>query len=299
MNKKVSVVLPVYNGAKRVSKAIESVLSQSYTNLELIIVNDCSTDNTMEVLRGYADKDSRIKVYENEVNQKLPRTLNNGFSHVEGDYLTWTSDDNTYKLNAIEKMVQYLDEHPDIDMVYADFDIVNLDGTYRETKRVFEPDELRFQNSVGACFLYTKELAAKVGEYDPDLFLAEDYEYWIKAYLNGNLYHIPEVLYNYGWHDASLTVTKAYQVYHKTFEAKEKHYEELISRCITQADKNRFYWDMLGLLLDDKEKENIRKIYYQYDRDFMKEDKKRIYNERIRNSLWRRAWRRISYLIKI
>ena len=103
MKKKVSVVLPVYNGAKRVSKAIESVLSQSYTNLELIIVNDCSTDNTMEVLRGYADKDSRIKVYENEVNQKLPRTLNNGFSHVEGDYLTWTSDDNTYKLNAIER----------------------------------------------------------------------------------------------------------------------------------------------------------------------------------------------------
>lgn len=299
MNKKVSVVLPVYNGAQRVSKAIESVLSQSYTNLELIIVNDCSTDNTMEVLRGYADKDSRIKVYENEVNQKLPRTLNNGFSHVEGDYLTWTSDDNTYKLNAIEKMVQYLDEHPDIDMVYADFDIVNLDGTYRETKRVFEPDELRFQNSVGACFLYTKELAAKAGEYDPDLFLAEDYEYWIKAYLNGNLHHIPEVLYNYGWHNASLTVTKAYQVYHKTFEAKEKHYEELISRCITQADKNRFYWDMLGLLLDDKEKEIIRKIYYQYDRDFMKEDKKRIYNERIRNSLWRRAWRRISKLIKI
>ena len=96
-----------------------------------------------------------------------------------------------------------------------------------------------------------------------------------------------------------MTVTKAYQVYHKTFEAKEKHYEELISRCITQADKNRFYWDMLGLLLDDKEKEIIRKIYYQYDRDFMKEDKKRIYNERIRNSLWRRAWRRISKLIKI
>ena len=253
----------------------------------------------MEVLRGYADKDSRIKVYENEVNQKLPRTLNNGFSHVEGDYLTWTSDDNTYKLNAIEKMVQYLDEHPDIDMVYADFDIVNLDGTYRETKRVFEPDELRFQNSVGACFLYTKELAAKAGEYDPDLFLAEDYEYWIKAYLNGNLHHIPEVLYNYGWHDASLTVTKAYQVYHKTFEAKEKHYEELIRRCITQADKNRFYWDMLGLLLDDKEKESIRKIYYQYDRDFMKEDKKRIYNEKIRNSILGRAWRRISNLIKI
>lgn len=153
INKKVSVVLPVYNSSKRVGKAIESVLVQSYDNIELIIVNDCSTDNTMEVLQSYANNDSRIQFYENKVNKKLPRTLNNGFSYATGDYLTWTSDDNTYKSNAIEKMVQYLDEHPNIDLVYSDFDIVNLDGTFRETKRVFEPDELRFRNAVGACFL--------------------------------------------------------------------------------------------------------------------------------------------------
>lgn len=285
MNKKVSVVLPVFNGSKRVSKSIESVLEQSYSNLELIIVDDCSTDNTMEVLHSYANTDARIKIYENKVNQKLPRTLNNGFSHAIGDYLTWTSDDNTYKSDAIEKMVKYLDEHPNIDMVYADFDIVNLDGTFRETRRVYEPDELRFRNAVGACFLYTKNLADKVGKYDPDLFLAEDYEYWIKAYLIGKLCHIPEVLYNYGWHDESLTVKKAQQVFHKTFEAKEKHFEELIDRCITQKDRNRFYWDMLSLLLDCNEKESKRKIYYQYDKNFMKQDKKKIFFEKIRKGI--------------
>lgn len=285
MNKKVSVVLPVFNGSKRVSKAIESVLEQSYANLELIIVDDCSTDNTMDVLRSYANKDARIKIYENKVNQKLPRTLNNGFSHATGDYLTWTSDDNTYKSNAIEKMVQYLDEHPNIDMVYADFDIVDLDGTFRETRRLYEPDELRFRNVVGACFLYTKKLAVKVGEYDPDLFLAEDYEYWIKAYFKGNLRHMQEVLYNYGLHDDSLSVKKAKQVYHKTFEVKEKHFEELIDRCKTQKDRNRFYWDMLKLLLDENEKESKRKIYYQYDKNFMKQDKRRLFYKNIRDGI--------------
>lgn len=280
MNKKVSVVLPVYNGERRVAKAIESVLSQTYENLELIIVNDCSTDNTIEVLRDYENRDRRVKVFENESNQKLPRTLNNGFTHVTGEYLTWTSDDNAFKPEAIEIMVRYLDEHTDIDMVYADFDVVNLDGTFRETKRLFEPDELRFCNAVGACFLYKKELGEKAGIYDPDLFLAEDYEYWIKAYLNGNLYHIQEVLYNYGWHDESLTVTKKYQVYHKTYEAKDKHFQELLSRCVTQEDRNRFYWEMLRLLLEEDERERIKNIYYQQDSEFMKADKKKLLYEK-------------------
>lgn len=294
MEKKVSVVLPVYNGEKRVGKAIESVLSQTYENLELIIVNDCSTDNTMDVLQEYANRDSRVLVYENESNQKLPRTLNNGFTHVTGEYLTWTSDDNAYKPKAIETMVNYLDNYSDIDMVYADFDIVSLDGTFIETKKVFEPDELRFCNAVGACFLYRRELADKAGRYEPDLFLAEDYEYWIKAYLNGKLHHIPEVLYNYGWHDESLTVTKKQQVYHKTYEAKDIHFDEILSRCTTQEDRNRFYWEMLRLLLDEEERKHVRKTYYQSDLEFMKADKRKIQIEKWNRSLMGRIMNKLK-----
>lgn len=96
-------------------------------------------------------------------------------------------------------------------------------------------------------------------------------------------------MYNYGWHDESLTVTKAQQVYHETFEAKEKHFEELINRCKTQEDRNRFYWEMLRLLLVDNEKESKRNLYYQYDKDFMKQDRKRLFKEKIINGFWRRV----------
>lgn len=279
--KKVSIVLPVYNGQNRVSKAIESIITQTYSNFELIIVNDCSTDNTLEVLKRYAELDNRIIIFTNDTNQKLPRSLNVGFSKASGDYWTWTSDDNAYKPEAISEMVKHLEENGDIDMVYSDFDIVELDGTYKDTRRTLEPDAIRYENAVGACFLYRKELAKKIGGYDPDLFLAEDYEYWIKAYLNGKLQHISEVLYLYGWHDESLTVTKERQVYQKTYEAKDKHFDELIARCKTQEERNEFYWRMLRLIIDEAEKNKVRDKYYRLDKDFKRADKKRIWHDRI------------------
>lgn len=294
MDKKVSIVLPVYNGEHRVSKAIDSILAQTYKNLELIIVNDCSTDKTSEILKEYERKDPRIKVLNNEINLNLPKSLNRGFSKVTGDYLTWTSDDNAFNVDAISKMVKYLDEHKDTDMVYCDFDIVELDSTYRSTTKTLEPDEIRYENAVGACFLYTRELAEKAGEYDSELFLAEDYEYWIKAYLNGNLHHIPEVLYEYGWHDESLTVTKERQVYHKTFEAKDKHFNELFERCNTQDERNKFFWRMLRLLLDDAEREDVRKIYYQMDKVFKRADKQKIFRERLDNSILGKIARKLG-----
>ncbi len=297
MDRKVSIVLPVFNGEKRVSKAIDSILNQTYKNFELVIVNDCSTDNTKKVLESYALRDQRIKVIHNETNLKLPNSLNRGFEEATGEYLTWTSDDNAYRPEAIAKMVIYLDEHKDVDMVYCDFDVVELDGTYRSTTILMEPDELRFQNVVGACFLYRKELAEKIGKYDPDLFLAEDYEYWIKAYLNGKLHHISDVLYEYGWHEGSLTVTKERAIYHKTFEAKDKHFEDLLARCSTQEDKNKFYWNMLRLLLDDQEKDSVRKKYYMNDREFMKADKIKLRKERFDESFCGKVLRKLKQMI--
>ena len=86
MEKLVSIVLPTYNGEKYLADSIESVISQTYKNWELIIINDCSTDKTLEIAQSYAAKDNRIKVYSNDENLKVPKSLNRGFSLANGKY---------------------------------------------------------------------------------------------------------------------------------------------------------------------------------------------------------------------
>ena len=135
---KVSVVLPTYNGEKYIAKAIESVLKQSYTDFELIIVDDCSTDRTTEIIADYAKQDSRVKVIRNEKNSKLPKSLNNGFKYATGTFYTWTSDDNLYKTDALKVMVSLLEEKPDVGMVYCDYDEIDEEGQIIKEKKLGE-----------------------------------------------------------------------------------------------------------------------------------------------------------------
>ena len=254
--------MPTYNGEKTVAKSIRSVLEQSYQNWELIIVNDCSTDGTLDVLREFADSDDRIRIVNNQENIKLPASLNAGFSQVTGEFLTWTSDDNAYHKDAFETMIRTMRENPEYDMVYADFNVVDLAGNVLWQERKKEPDEIRYVNTIGACFLYKKTLADCIGSYDQSLFLAEDYEYWIRAFLHGNLHHIDEILYDYGWHDKSLTLTRQKQIQRATLEAKQKHEEALLERCSNQKERNRFYLEMLSLVEGDEYK-TLRRKYYK------------------------------------
>ncbi len=102
----VSIILPTYNGEKYIKKSIESCLNQTYPNIELIIVNDASKDNTAVIVKSF--KDSKIKYIKHKYNMGLPNSLNTGFTNAKGNYLTWTSDDNFYDKKAIEKMLNFL-----------------------------------------------------------------------------------------------------------------------------------------------------------------------------------------------
>lgn len=273
---KISVILPVYNGEQHIGRAIESVLNQTHQDLELVIVNDCSTDDTQQVLESYAAKDDRIRLFRNETNQKLPRTLNIGFAHAVGDYWTWTSDDNTYHLDALEKMCTVLDERAEIDLVYADFSAVDMQGNLLEEKKLGKPEEIRFQDNVGACFLYRKSLALKAGPYDETMFLAEDYEFFIRCYKHGKFCHIAEDLYDYGRHEANLSaVYRGGQISHQAFHVMDVHFDFLYGECHTQADQNRILWSMLALLVDRDEIAAVRRRFYALNHRFAAADLKK------------------------
>lgn len=207
---KVSIVLPTYNGVKYISKSVDSCLNQTYKNLELIIVDDGSSDKTPEIIKSYKDK--RTKYVRHEKNKGLPFALNTGFANATGEYLTWTSDDNYYADEAIEKMLTFLNTK-DCDFVYCDFYRFR-DENPSDIKLVKLPDTLNLnsQNGVGACFLYTKKVKKVTGFYDVETVFAEDYDYWIRASKNFLMHHIPEPLYFYREHINSLSFSRIHEI---------------------------------------------------------------------------------------
>lgn len=141
---KVSIVLPTYNGDKWLKESIDSVINQSFCDWELIIVDDCSTDDTLSIANKYSSMDKRIHVIHNEVNKKLPASLNIGFRRAEGKYLTWTSDDNMYVSDALEKMVDFLDKNSQYMMVCTAMrDIDENNSFVKDRKKIEESIMMR------------------------------------------------------------------------------------------------------------------------------------------------------------
>jgi glycosyltransferase involved in cell wall biosynthesis len=206
MSALVSIILPTYNGEKYIRTSVESCLNQTYTNIELIIVNDCSKDNTLAIAEAYAKQDTRVKVINNPINKKLPLSLNEGFKHATGAYYTWTSDDNYYSPIAIETMVNSL-EKTGKDLLYANYKIIDDEGKVTDEKWFGNINESFVKwLGCGACFLYKKEVHERNNGYDPSTFLIEDYDFFLRAFFHSTFEYLPQQdLYFYRHHGGSLT----------------------------------------------------------------------------------------------
>lgn len=211
---RVSIVMPTYKRAHLLGGAIQNVLAQSFRDFELIVVDDNSPDDTPRVVAGFDDP--RIRYVRNDPNLRLPRALNRGFSLARGHYLTWTSDDNFYADTAIERMVRVLDRG-DCDLVYADYYMfaeVDDGGRPADAKHDRLPASLQLEkgNHIGACFLYTRRAYEAVGDYDPELFLVEDYDYFIRIAARFKACHIAEPLYYFRRDDDTLYLSRFAEV---------------------------------------------------------------------------------------
>ena len=258
--KLISIVLPVYNGAEHMAGSIERVLRQTWKNWELIIVNDCSTDQTLAVAESYQKKDSRIRVLSNSKNLKLPLTLNAGFAQAKGEYYTWTSDDNLYQPEALSSLVQALEQDHGCVMVYSDFTDIDTDGNEIGRQSLSEPERIVCGNVCGACFLYRAEAAKEAGQYDANLFLAEDYDYWMRLYRVGTLRHIHENLYLYRRHAGSLSATRRADINLQTYKAIEKNFLPLY----TDAKKHGLEYAMFDQMVfragEDRKEDTLRML---------------------------------------
>ena len=228
MDPMVSIVLPCYNGAGFLAQSIESCIAQTFKDWELIIVNDCSKDNSFGIMQEYAAKDGRIHIINNEHNLKLPGALNRGFQEAKGKYLTWTSHDNRMGKTMLEEFVNYLDCHPEKGLVtscYAAFSLQTGERLYE----VHHPDPqlyLPLFNCVCYAFMYRREVLETVGGYDTTLFLVEDYDYWVRIWLKYPIGKINKVLYYTGVGDETLTMSRKKEIAQKLLEMRLRYFDD-------------------------------------------------------------------------
>ncbi len=218
----VSIVLPTYNRAAYLGSAIESCLAQTWEPLELIIVDDGSSDHTPEVAAEWVRRDARVR-YIRQENGKIPRALNTGFREARGTFLTWTSDDNFYEPEALAVMATFLSEHPDVGLVYCDYQQIDDAGEYLGLCRRRPPSEIERANVIGACFMYRRSVAEQIGQYDPNAFLAEDYDYWLRISKVAPLAHLEATPYKYRLHEASLTSLREAEAEIQAAKVRTKH----------------------------------------------------------------------------
>jgi len=189
----------------------------------LIVVNDGSTDGIEKVLGPYRNHPS-VKIIDQD-NQKLPRALSNGFRLAQGEFFTWTSADNLMGKRQIEAQVEFFHRNPEIQMVYANYDVMDDRGSpllysdycpgYQEppgSSHIHLPRDLSElnvirNNYIGPCFMYRSWTGRLVGDYDASMFTMEDYDYWMTINTFFQIEHLGEdgSLYFNRVHNDSLT----------------------------------------------------------------------------------------------
>lgn len=261
----VSIVLPVYNGGSLLDEAVQSVLAQTYTNFELIIVDDGSTDNTPTQVDRWAARDARIHVLHQQ-NQKIPRALNHGFALARGEFLTWTSADNIMHPDFLSRMVEYLKRHTDVALCYANMRLIDEAGAPIQGNTWFpkpdEPEVVAFppaeismnahgENLIGAAFFYRGLVKDLIGGYDPSLYTVEDFDYWLRINDFFALRHVDfdDAIYDYRLHGGSLT-SKAKELRINETKAKLMRLERgrqnvvLTNLCwFVQSEDGRAQWE--------------------------------------------------------
>lgn len=199
----VSILMPVYNTAPYLREAIDSMLSQTFTDFELIVLNDCSPDNAEEILDTY--NDPRIVRYKGAKNVGLSNVLNIGIEMARGKYIARMDSDDISLPNRLQVQVDYLEAHPEIDLVSVGMQLFGDNDEIWIRDQDFEEMKIRalFRSPVlHASSVWRKESFEKQGlRFRQEMVPCEDYDLWTRALVSGLKFaNLSEVLYRYRIH---------------------------------------------------------------------------------------------------
>lgn len=271
---KVSVIMPIYNAEKYISFAIDSILEQSFENFELIMIDDCGEDGSIDIAKRYDDP--RITILKNDGNQGIAYSRNRGMDSAKGEYIALMDDDDVAPNNRFELEVSYLDKHPEIDVLGGGELWINENGeviSYYD-QVICNPNrikaELLFQDVIeNGSAMFRREFIQKNNIRYKDGYLGmEDYKFWTECSAVGRIANISDILLY--WRKTNNSETS--RVFQEDLEKRKCRFAEIQVKLL----------NMYGFKLSDSENRIFTECF--------REDK--------RNPLSRKELNRVFQLVK-
>lgn len=202
----VSIVTPTYNQARYLAETMDSVLAQDYSNIEYLVLDDGSTDDTPQVLQRY---NGRVR-WERQANMGQSRTLNKGWALSRGDYIGYLSSDDVLLPHAVSTLVDALESNPDATVAYCDFDLIDARSTKVGVTSSPDFDHRRMLEQLicppGPGALFRRSVFDQTGGWNVQLRKIPDFEFWLRAARLGPFVRVPLVLAQYRVHEESASI---------------------------------------------------------------------------------------------
>lgn len=199
----ISVIMPIYNTGRYVAETIESILKQTFTDFEFIIINDGSIDSSLEILQHYAQLDSRIRLISRE-NRGYAKTLNEGLSLANAPLIATIDSDDVAFVDRLFLQVQFMEKHPEVVCVGGYFEIIDEAGRVITLLKVpLDNEQIQDSALKGHCpiphsaAMYRKSNVDQSGGYNEEIKMAGDFELWLRLGETGLLANIPHPVVKY------------------------------------------------------------------------------------------------------
>ena len=201
----ITVFTPNYNKAEYLPETIESILNQTCSNFEYIIIDDCSSDKSWEIINRYAEKDNRIKAFRNETNLKIVETRNKGFelSSSQSKYFAIIDSDDVALPDRLETQITFLENNLEYGLVGSNIIIIDQDS--REIgKREYALSDIEIRKKITrlnpfaqSSIILRKEVIQEIGLYDVQWNVCQDYDYWLRVGMDWKLQNLETPLIKY------------------------------------------------------------------------------------------------------